>query len=93
MVNTYPISGATLPLITIRGQYGFHVLLQTMSAEGKFTRLTWYIFPLKVIYLYDTAVNGGTKRRNEAGLFSVPKVVNRNHEHNTGFSENQQITH
>jgi hypothetical protein len=50
-------------------------------------------FPLKLIYFYDIAVNGGTKCRNETGLFSLPKVVKRNYEGDRGFDENKQITH
>lgn len=50
-------------------------------------------FTLTVIYFYDTAVNGGTKRLNEAGLFSLQKVMNRNYKGDTGFNENKQTTH
>jgi hypothetical protein len=79
MVNTYTISGATLPPIALRrGQYGIPHTIKTHGRRRKIH--TAYIFPLKVIYFYDTAVNGGTKRRNGVGLFSLPKAVKRNYE-------------
>jgi len=46
MVNTYAISGVTLPLTLRRGQYRFHVLLQPVSGGGKYTRLTFFLWKL-----------------------------------------------
>jgi hypothetical protein len=96
MVNTYTISGSTLPLIALPTTTRIPRTTTTTTTTTHVRRRklhTAYIFPFKVIYVYDTAVNGGTKRRNEAGLFSLPNVVKRNYEGDTGLDENKQITH